>query len=84
LASKCYSKHAEVKPHGNEKLGSTQQLTYSLKIQLNTNLPSRISLLLYGSTPVLFNNDHLHNQPIHFGITDKSSLLIFMDLKVCR
>lgn len=44
-----------------------------------------MSLLLYGSTPSLFNNDdHLQKQPVHLSIMDKSSLFIFMDLKVYR
>lgn len=78
LLNTCKDKNT-LKPKA--RFNTTNQM--SIQPQ-DSNLPSKISLLLYGSTPSLFNNDHLQKQPVHFGKTDKSSLFIFMDLKVCR
>lgn len=57
---------------------------YILKISLNANVPSKISLLFYESTPFLFNNYHFETNPSILVSQITSSLFIFKDLKVCK
>lgn len=83
LPFKCYSKPAEVKQHGDRKLGSTQQTNIQPRASVKYKLTYQHFTFYFKVVflPYLIRITFKNNPS--FGVTYKSFLFISMDLKVC-